>query len=198
METADTDGRFHDVDDLPVWTVSGDSLQSHAAASSAGPGPSGINPYSYQLPVQGARAARKGRGKSRWTPTFSTSMFGQRQPPGVRAQELSAQDDTRSETLQHNPPAEWRKSIEVCKWSEQEKLWKKVSNLPIVMTEATANVPCVMQMVADDIFGGEETVLLDIDYLKIPDTSATRGEEQNNNGQSHLLIIFITHMSVDY
>ena len=112
-------------------------------------------------------------------------MFGQQQLPGVCAQELSAQEDTRSETLQHNPPAEWRKSI------EQEKLWKKVSNLPIVMTEATANIPCVMQMAADYIFGGEETVLLDIDYLKIPDTSATRGEEQNNNGQSHLLILIL-------
>ena len=61
VETADADGRFHDVDDLPVWKVSGDSLQ---AASSAGPGLSGINPYFYQLPVQVARAAKKGRGKS--------------------------------------------------------------------------------------------------------------------------------------
>ena len=107
-------------------------------------------------------------------------------PPGVRAQ-----DDTHSEPLQHNPPAEWRKSTELCKWSEQEKLWKKVSNLLILMTEAKANVPCVMQMVADDSLDGEETVLLDIDYLKIQDTS---GEEQNNDGQSHLLIlVFITY-----
>ena len=178
METADTDCRFHDIDHLPVWTVSGDSLQTHAAPSGGGPGLSGINPYLYQLPV--ARASKKGRGKSQWTPTYATPMYGLQQPPGVRAQDLSelsssVPKDGRTETLQRTPPAEWRKSIEVCRWSEQEKVWKKVSNLPIVMTEATANIPRMTKMVADDDFGSEETVLLDIDYLKVPDTSATRG-----------------------
>lgn len=63
-------------------------------------------------------------------------------------------------------PTKWRKSIEVCKWVDQEKVWKKVSNVPIVMTEATANIPCVTQMMSDDVFGSEDTVLLDMDYLK--------------------------------
>ena len=73
------------------------------------------------------------------------------------------------------PPQEWRKSVEVCKWSEQDKSWKKVSNLPVVMSEASANVKHVAEMVADDVFNGNDAVLLDIDYLKIPDTSSTRG-----------------------
>lgn len=50
VETADADGRFYDVDNLPVWTMSGDSLQP-LAGTSTGPGPSGINPYAYQPPV---------------------------------------------------------------------------------------------------------------------------------------------------
>lgn len=176
VETADTDGRFHDVDDLPVWTVSGNSLQP-LAGTSAGPGPSGINSYSYQSPQ--ARLAKWSRGKSRWTPaTFSTSTLvpGPRQLPGVCAHEPSVSQDECNQSSE--VPAEWRKSIEVCKWIEQKKVWKKVSNLPMVMTEATANIPCMMQMVSDDVFGSEETVLLDIDYSKIPDTSATRGETQ--------------------
>lgn len=48
--------------------------------------------------------------------------------------------------------------------------------MPIVMMEETASIPRVTQMVSNDVFNGEDTVLLDIDYLKIPNTSATRGE----------------------
>ena len=105
-------------------------------------------------------------------------MFCQRQkPPGVRAQEQASEEpeDSTDATTQH--PVMWRKYIEICKWSEHDKQWKKFSNLPIEMTEATATVPRLTQMVANDVFGGEEAVLLDIDYLKIPDTPTTRGEK---------------------
>ena len=47
VETADNDGRFHDVDDLPIWTVSGESMRP----ADCGPGSSGITPYSYQPAV---------------------------------------------------------------------------------------------------------------------------------------------------
>ena len=41
VETADSDGRFHDVDDLPHWTVSGDPLKPPASSSlDCSPGPS--------------------------------------------------------------------------------------------------------------------------------------------------------------
>ena len=44
VETADTDGRFHDVDDLPMWTVSGVLINPPVSSV---PGPPGIAPYSY-------------------------------------------------------------------------------------------------------------------------------------------------------
>ena len=83
-ETADTDGRFHDVDDLPMWTVSGELINPPVSSV---PGPPGIAPYSYQPPTA-SKTSKRGRGKAHWTPAYTTSMFGQCQkPPGVRAQE---------------------------------------------------------------------------------------------------------------
>ena len=77
VETANSDGRFQDVDDLPQWTVSGDSLKPPAPSPfDSSPGPSGLNPFSpYQMhpPVP----CKRGRGKARWTLLFST-MPGQR------------------------------------------------------------------------------------------------------------------------
>ena len=44
------------------------------------------------------------------------------------------------------------------------------------MSEASANVKRVAELVGKDIFSGKEAVLLDVDYLKIPDTPSTRGK----------------------
>ena len=74
---------------------------------------------------------------------------------------------------------EWRKYVEICKWNECEGQWKKVSNLPLQLTNDTANVQQVSEMVAEDAFGGEggETaILVDVDYLRIPDTANTKGK----------------------
>lgn len=53
VETADSEGRFHDVDDLPHWTISCDPLKTPAAAAPSNqfdsPGPSGFNPFSYHI-----------------------------------------------------------------------------------------------------------------------------------------------------
>ncbi len=70
---------------------------------------------------------------------------------------------------------EWRKNMEVCKWSERERQWIKVSNIPVSLTETTANIAQVAQMVSEDAFGGEQCVLLNNEYLKLLDTPSTRG-----------------------
>lgn len=161
--------------DYKLYAIEKGKTVKLKSSTSSVPGPSGINPYSYQ-PALATRATKRGWGKSRWVPTFSTSTLTlqKQKPPGVRSQEVGLVSDN---VMTHTPPQEWRKSIEVCKWNEQEKGWKKVSNLPVVLTDATTNVMCVAQMVADDYFNGEDAVLLDIDYLKIPDTPSTKGEE---------------------
>ena len=84
IQTVDfTISRFHDVDDFPMWTVSGELINPPVSSAP------GIAPYSYQPPTA-SKASKRGQGKARWTPAYTTSMFVQRQkPPGVRAQEQS-------------------------------------------------------------------------------------------------------------
>lgn len=69
VETAISDGQFHDVDDMSHWTVIGDSLKPPAFNPfDSAPGPSGLNPFS----SQSALSYKSGREKSQWTPQFST------------------------------------------------------------------------------------------------------------------------------
>ena len=160
VETPDEDGNFIGVDDLPTWIVLGDSTKPTTQPVTIQPI---TTPYVYQPIVKG-----KGR-TSRWTPTFTASLFKRQKPPGVRAQE--SQQGT-LDTGKNEP--EWRKYIEICKWSGNA--WKRLSNLPIQLTDSDATVERVSQIVADDAFNGERVTLLDNEYLKILDTVSTRGE----------------------
>ena len=62
----------------------------------------------------------------------------------------------------------------ICKLSGNA--WKKLSKLPVQLTDSDATVEHVSQIVADDAFNGERVTLLDNKYLKILDTASTRGE----------------------
>ena len=171
VEVPSNDGTFTDVDDIPTWTVSGDEIvPTSTGSTSVGPF---MNPYSYQpLPLKGQRGKR-GR---KWVPT-NNIMLQRQKPPGVRAQQqqLSLGECT-SHRSQQSTVVEWRKYVEICKWNEREGQWKKVSNLPLQLTDDTANVQQVSEMVAEDAFSGETAVLVDVDYLRIPDTANTKGK----------------------
>ena len=52
----DTYGRFHNVDDLPMWTVSGELINPHISSV---PGLPGIMPYSYKPPTA-SKASKTG------------------------------------------------------------------------------------------------------------------------------------------
>ena len=85
VETADTDGQFYNVDDLPMWTVSGELINLPVSSV---PGPFGIVPPYSNQPTTASKASKRNQGKACWTPACTTSMFGQRQkPPGIPAQE---------------------------------------------------------------------------------------------------------------
>ena len=171
VEAPNDEGRFVDVDDLPIWSVSGEAIRPLQSSSGSA---------FYSPPTTSRGMSRRDRGRVRWAPAVTyTPAGGTRKPPGVRAQE------EQSETAVGR---EWRKYIEVCRWNERESQWKKVTNLPLEMTEATASVPHVTQMVAEDVFAGDETVLVDSDYLKIPDTSATTGENKCFYGISTAIV----------
>ncbi len=54
----------------------------------------------------------------------------------VRTQEAAGPSRVLQEPQQH----EWRKYIEIRKWSERYDTWVKTLNLPIQLTEGTANI----------------------------------------------------------
>ena len=122
-------------------------------------------------------AGRGKRGKGKWTPTYTTTWLQRQKPPGVRAQEeeTAAAGPSRSPAVQEPQHHDWRKYIEICKWSDRVGTWVKTLNLPIQLTERTANIRDASGIVSAEAFGGEQAILLDCDYLKVPDTYTTRG-----------------------
>ena len=87
--------------------------------------------------------------------------MGRQRPPGVRLQANDESARSRSE---------WRKNIDIMKWIDPEKKWKKISNLPLSLCEENANVISVTKM------GGEAAVLLDVDHLKLIDSGTSTGQ----------------------
>ena len=69
---------------------------------------------------------------------------------------------------------EWTKTIEVSQVTNGEM--KKLSNFPVALNEASANIIHVSQQLSSEVFGGKSVILLDNDNLPIPDTVASRGK----------------------
>ncbi len=141
--------------------------------------------FSYQPPSHAqshAQSTSRKRGRlPKWSPKFTSALLGAgsaagQKPPGVRArvEHDGAGPSTMSSSSSSRP--EWRKYIEVCKWNEADKQWKKVSNVPIDLSEEIASGNCQRSKCVED---GPmlQCVLMDIDYLKIPNTSTTRGKK---------------------
>ena len=53
---------------------------------------------------------------------------------------------------------------------------EKISNLPLSISEDSANVTSVLSQVSTEVFKGEAIILLDVDYLKLLDSNTTKGE----------------------
>ncbi len=137
--------QFVDIDSSIVWVCSGTSISQPPTQ----PGPSSIN-YAYQQPKQ-----------KKFSPVFTTELLSKNKPPGVVRQETSKKS--------------WNKVVQICTWDDASSSWTKIENLPIQLTEETATVPYITDRVSQDSFGGAECVLVDKDYLAIPNTSSTRG-----------------------
>ena len=67
---------------------------------------------------------------------------------------------------------EWRKVIEIHKFSDREL--KKQSNFPITLTPSTAKLQYIANVISVELFSGDEVVLLDNENYQIPDSSTTQ------------------------
>ena len=167
VATPDEDGDFMNVDDLPIWTVTGESTKPSETLQTTS-----TNPYAYQPPrpgkgkVKEIKQMQSGRQPSLrlFSSVRSPLVFVPKNTKGHRkSQERRGRSSSGGSTLKSADGANMRGR-------------RYVSNLPIQLTESDATVDRVSQMVSDDAFNGEPVALLDNDYLKILDTSSTRGE----------------------
>ena len=120
VATPDEDGDFMNVDNLPIWTVTGESTKPGESLQTTS-----TNPYAYQPPRPGKGKVKESKANAKWTPTFTTSLFQRQKPLGVRAQEYQGTSEVAGMSRKE---LEWRKYIEVCRWSE--RAWKKVRIQP--------------------------------------------------------------------
>ena len=157
VATPDEEGDFETYDLCPdvEWTVNGDSSKPHSSSQSC----SGRNsPYAYQQPSSPPPNP----------PKSGMLTLNRNKPPGVARQEIQTQKApgrSISET--------WTKTIEVC--SYEDNVLKKTLNLPITLSEKTASVSHVGEIVSMEAFE-EVVILLDNDNLKIPNSAGTRGK----------------------
>ena len=70
--------------------------------------------------------------------------------------------------------AEWMKTVGIYSFADGE--YEKVGNFPVRLTEEKANILYVKKVVSEESFKGKDVVIVDVDFLKIPDTSSTRGK----------------------
>ena len=156
VETSES-GLFVDVDSSLTWECHGMKAESSSFPSAA----SAVNDsmkyiYQHQPPQKEFHCLAGPQGKGKQSSSLGRSAVWKRK--GTPLVET-----------------EWMKSVEILKWNHSDLLWEKISNLPVRLTEDTANVPDISAVVSRDAFDGKEIVLLDFDFLHILDISSTRG-----------------------
>ena len=112
-----------------------------------------------------SKYAKAGSKAAKWKPSLSLSLM-RNKPPGVAKQE-----GQRGKRGKGHGEA-WTKTIEICTYDNTYAM-RKTLNLPITLSEKTASISRVAEIVSLESFEGEEVVLLDADNLKIPDSAGT-------------------------
>ena len=100
--------------------------------------------------------------------TFSGYKHRGSKPPGVMAKEVCLDHSTLKKK-----EVEWKKNIDICTYDGV--MVKKVSNFPINLTNETARLEFISSSVSHELFQGKEVILVDVDNLKIMDSTVTRG-----------------------
>ena len=148
VETPDFAGRFHTLEYHLEYRITADPLSTCTVTSSS-TSPSLISNSS--IPYQKPSIPSKGLSKK--------IKFGNpHRPPGVA-----------------NQGEDWTKNIEIHRYYPQQAEFRKVINFPVLMSAETSSISEVASVISREAFEGKPIILLDNDYLVIPDTAASRG-----------------------
>ncbi len=107
----------------------------------------------HELPLP-KRTTMKTITAKRWSPFSRGKSINK--PPGVTSE------------------IAWQKSIEIHSYTTSGL--EKHTNYPLELTPSTANITSISAMLSAEVFNGQSCVLLDVDNLKIPDSTTTRGK----------------------
>ena len=108
--------------------------------------------------------AKAGSKAAKWTTSLSLSLI-RNKPPGV-ANRKAREESLVKVTVRHG-----QKRLT---YDDSTYTMRRTLNLPITLSEKTASVNRVAEIVSLESFEGKE-VFLDSDNLKIPDSAGTRG-----------------------
>ena len=88
-------------------------------------------------------------------------------PPGVISQQ-------ETELRYSVDQLHWRKNIEICDYVCGRL--RKNTNFPMSLTNETAKVEFIVESISQELFSGEDVVLIDAENLQIRDSTVTRGK----------------------
>ncbi len=164
IEIPDEYGSFTGLKRFTDYEVQGDSTKLPISPSGSGSSQHAFVP----IPKRGkdiiVSTARSGDSGKRWNP-LSLSRGKTNKPPGV-----TMSDNKVKQVI-------CQKTMEIHAFKDSCQAVEKVLNYPLELTTATANISSVSEILSTEVFNGEPCVLLDVDNLKIPDSSTTRGTE---------------------
>ena len=145
VDTPDFAGRFHTLEYHLEYRITADPLSTCTVTSSS-TSPSLISNSS--IPYQKPSISSNGLSKK--------IKFGNpHRPPGLA-----------------NQGKDWTKNIEIHRYHPQQAEFRKVINFPVLMSAETSSISKVASVISREDFA---IILLDNDYLIIPDTAASRG-----------------------
>lgn len=108
-------------------------------------------------------------------------------PPGVKAQETLADKGGRKADA-----TEWKKNIDICEYDPAVSGGlKKTGNFPIPLNNESARVDYIAESISQELFEGEEAVLLDSDNLKIRDSTVTRGIINHTTCNAEIIVFHV-------
>ena len=157
-EVPDETGQFTLLSQYLEYEVQGDSSTTEGNVEPAVS--SYAFPYSTYKPYAGKKAIVKQTGYKHKGPVSK--------PPGVVSQE------TVESGSKLPKKEEWKKNVEICAYTEHGRL-KKISNFPMTLTNDTAKVDFIAESISQELFDGTVVFLIDVDNLKIRDSTVTRG-----------------------
>ena len=154
------------------------AVHSHTSkmSSSAGPSRASSSLFAGGKRKSSSRSQAAAGGYKHKGPLLCNSV----KPPGVISQETD---------LRYFDQIHWRKNIEICDYVCGRL--KKNSNFPMSLTNETAKVEFIAESISQELFSGEDVVLVDADSLQIRDSTVTRGKLQYISHTDRCVNIFM-------